>query len=473
MSLQVARSGSAKQRIDGAKRAVPERAPRFGPIEAWAFVVPALSSLEVHMVGRLILSEALMLVMLPWLWRSRQRLHLPRWLGALWVGWFVSQVVSDILAGTSFEDWARGWASIAFTLSNLAAILVLAATPRRARLFALGLAAGVVLGYLLSPSDYALNDPWKWAFAAPIGLTMAAFLSSSSRVSRGRFSAWSFVAFGALNLYLGFRSLGGISLLTGGYLLLNASPQHSRGLLRPLLTQPWMKLALLGITALGVLAIYSSAASQGLLRPESQAKYDTQSGKLGILVGGRSEILVSLDAIADSPLLGHGSWARDYAYVDLLSDRQASLGYQISGDYSDTGLIPAHSYLTGSWIWAGFLGGLFWIAITGLAVRMLLRLKSPGVRLMPLLVFSTMSLLWNIGFSPFGNKARILAAFGIALCILGLRLTKMEAHFEVALNSNRTPWIRTAKPASGPQFVPTVGDATQSIVCRTSTYDRR
>jgi hypothetical protein len=66
--------------------------------------------------------------------------------------------------------------------------------------------------------------------------------------------------------------------------------------------------------------------------------------------------------------------------------------------------------------------GLFWLAILGIAVRLLANPYLFRVDLAPLLVFSTMLLLWSIAFSPYGSSARIAAPYDIALCLLGLRL---------------------------------------------------
>ena len=51
---------------------------------------------------------------------------------------------------------------------------------------------------------------------------------------------------------------------------------------------------------------------------ESRHKTNTKlqtSGDLNLLQSGRIESLVSMRAISNSPILGHGSWARDVTYV--------------------------------------------------------------------------------------------------------------------------------------------------------------
>ncbi len=396
-------------------------------LDIWTFLLPAISFVQVTVVGQLIVSEVLAAVMLPWLWGAKDRLRMPRWFLLLWGGWLVSQIVTDVVMGSGFADYSRGWAAILFTLTDFAAVLVLVSTPRRARLFALGLAASGALGYFIAPNIYAAGDPWKWAFALPIGFTLAAALSGRLSTRAPLLPIAAFTAFGALNLLLGFRNLGGVSVLASAYLLLNTLVGRRQSVEHPSIARATVGLLFCLIAALGILQGYDFAASQGLLGASARTKYFEESGSLGVLVGGRPEILVSTQAIIDSPILGHGSWAKDFKYADLLTTRLSSLGYDIGAGPSDVGLIPTHSYLLGSWVWAGFLGGVFWIAILLLAGWLLLNLYAVRLTLGPLLVFSTALFLWNIVFSPYGSSSRLLAAYSIALCLLGMRLLSGDA----------------------------------------------
>lgn len=413
---------STASRLNVAGAADSAERASVSALDFWAFILPAASFIEITIVGRLIVTEILLLAMLPWLWSARDRLPLPRWFIVLWAGWLIAQIVTDVVVASAFEDFARGWAAIVLTFTNFAAILVLVSTPRRARIFAIGLAVGGVLAYLFVPNPYAAADPWKWAFALPVGLVLAAGLSGWMGAKMPWVTVAVFGAFGAMNLFLGFRSLGGVSLLATGYLILNVVAGRRQAAPGRSTLRAAAGLVFLAVAVAGTLQLYDAAASTGLLGSDAQVEYVEQSGGLGVLVGGRSEVLASTQAIIDSPILGHGSWAKSFAYVDLLADRRSSLGYEIGAGYTDIGLIPAHSYLMGSWVWAGFLGGLFWLTILGIAVWLLANLYSVRMELAPLLVFSTMLLLWNIAFSPYGFNARIVAPYGIALCLLGVRL---------------------------------------------------
>lgn len=401
-------------------RVSPGASVRATVLDVWAVAVPAVSFVEITFLGRLLVSELLMLVLLPWLLRTPDRLRVPRWFLALWGGWFLSQIVTDLVVESAFADYSRGWAKILFTLINFAAILTLVSTPRRARLFAFGLAAGGILGYLIVPQTYifAAADPWKWAFAVPVGFSLAAVLSGTNGARRRWLAVGAFAAFGALNLRLGFRSLGGVAILTAGYLLLQVLVGRRSPVRRPSMARAVVGLLFCLAAALAILRIYDAAAAGGLLGPDAHAKYLAESGSLGVLIGGRSEILASTQAIMDSPFLGHGSHAKDPTYGLILNQRLSSLGYQafvIGGD-----VIPAHSYLLGSWVESGLMGGLFWLVALVLAVGLLATLYAVRLPISPLLVFSTTLLVWNILFSPYGNLQRLYGPYGIAICLLGL-----------------------------------------------------
>lgn len=393
-------------------------------LDIWAFTLPAVSFLGFTIIGRLFLTEILLLALLPWLWRARDRPVPPRWFLVLWAGWLLSQIVTDVLVGSALRDYARGWAGIVFTLTNFAGILILVSTPTRARLFALGLAVAGLLAFVFVPQPFAASDPWKWGLALPVGLAMAAGLSGRAGARLPWLTVAAFVAFGSLNLLLGYRTLGGVSLLAAGYLSLCAVVGRRRSADFQSGLHAVLGLAFVAAASLAVVGLYSMAASQGLLGQEAQAKYLHQAGAFGAILGGRPELLASTQAILDSPVLGHGSWAKDPKYAELLVKRQKALGYGVTPEYVGADLIPTHSYLFGAWVWAGFLGAVFWFTVGGVVIWLLANLYPLQVEVAPLLVLSAMLLLWDIAFSPYGSGSRITAPYAVALCLLGLRLLR-------------------------------------------------
>ena len=168
-------------------------------------------------------------------------------------------------------------------------------------------ATAVSLGFLLAPHPYAAVDPWKWGLALPVSLAVAAAVSGRRAADQPWLPPAAFGILGVLNLLLGYRSLGGICLVVGAYLCLSAVMPR-----RPV-SHPRRRavagVAFLALAAVSVLGLYSAAAASGFLGAEAQTKYFDQAGVFGALLGGRAEALVSSQAIADSPIIGHGSWA--------------------------------------------------------------------------------------------------------------------------------------------------------------------
>ena len=91
----------------------------------FACLIPMLMFIEVDLGGRLFLSEILLLCMLPILLMLRGRALIalvPRKLLFLGLLWLLSQIFTDVIRGTPFEDWSRGWAKIIFLFLNFTSI---------------------------------------------------------------------------------------------------------------------------------------------------------------------------------------------------------------------------------------------------------------------------------------------------------------------------------------------------------------
>lgn len=99
-----------------------------------------------------------------------------------------------------------------------------------------------------------------------------------------------------------------------------------------------------------------------LFNGENTARYEQQNGALGSLVGSRIEVLGTIKAIQDRPLIGHGSWARNYDYVSYVEYERRQYGYQRSIQsndiYSIYHRIPNHSFILGSWMEVGIMTGV-------------------------------------------------------------------------------------------------------------------
>jgi hypothetical protein len=163
---------------------------------------------------------------------------------------------------------------------------------------------------------------------------------------------------------------------------------------------------------------YSQLAQHGYLGPAAAKKYAAQDqGQFGVITRGRPEIFISTQAVLDSPVVGHGSWAKDPRYVQLLRAR----GFQLSPGLVQQPLIPTHSYIMGAWVDGGILGVPIWLWVFALAVRALFVAYRSNHPLVPLASFASLSLLWDIVFSPYGGSSRLVVPFYVLLLVALVR----------------------------------------------------
>jgi hypothetical protein len=385
-----------------------------------AFGIPSLMFLEFDIVGRLFLPEVMLLglflLLLPLRWR-RLTAKWPKWLIVLMLSWLFAQIVTDAIRATPFHDWARGWSKIAFLTLNFSALYMLLSLRRsRMIIFASGVALGQILEFFITPNIYAEGDPWK--FGVGHAVTLVAVLCTQTRVFRVVPLATEalLTSVALLNLQLGFRSLALICVATLAFVLVQ---RYSK----VLSTRRRINFKVIGTLGLVIVAGVAAAqgyeyiALKGWLGDEVREKYELQSsGTFGILLGGRAELLGSTQAIIDSPIIGHGSWAKNPTYAALLVDQLLELGYE-SPQREETDLIPTHSYLLGAWVESGIIGAIFWFFVLAFLLKVLLFLFRTRDAISPLAAFVIFELTWNILFSPFGAEARFNTAFYLVLLV--------------------------------------------------------
>jgi O-antigen ligase len=177
-------------------------------------------------------------------------------------------------------------------------------------------------------------------------------------------------------------------------------------------------------------------------------------------VGGRPETLVAIQAIRDSPIIGHGSFPFGVKYLQLKQDIQYEHGYSDSDEAEDTEfpVIPTHSHLTLAWVEGGILGGICWIYIFVLVLRAVLRLSAQRPHMAPLYSYLLVNFLWDILYSPFGSVNRMRAAFFILLSYFILRTPAVKT-VRVRRPRARTLYrsLANARPAAVATSSPRLG----------------
>jgi hypothetical protein len=414
-----------------------------------AFTVGLTLSFTVKVVGELPIAELITLLLLPPLLIMKGR-RLDRTgiksiyvLMALWLG---NQIFTDIYRGTASIDWMRGNAGILFFATNLAFLtILLARNQRRKIVFIVAFAIGSLLVAWFLPSQFAEDDPWKFGYST--GVNLLAVLASSYlfHLRRYLFSGIVLLGIVAVNLKENFRSPI-LLLLIAIVLTVPIIPERIADL-RLLPRNGSMARVAILVTLVTVAAWASSvlvrmATNSSLVSEEAQAKNQTQL-QAGLLLGGRPEILVSSRAVLEHPIAGWGSWARDYKYVEMLSDIQADYGIQtdlVDAEEDQGGLIPTHSHLMGAWVWAGIFGAIFWIYIFQLTCKALLQISIQQPPLALFYAFLLATLLWDILFSPFQASRRGTEAFLLVVLIDFLK----QQDFKVGIFArfSRSGWTR-------------------------------
>jgi hypothetical protein len=388
----------------------------------------------VRFVGKLPLAEIILILVVPIIWAVRERgpiqpvLKTILFLMGLWL---FGQVLTDLYRRTAAVDWMRGDAAILFFALDLAGLTVLlAGSERRKAVFATGLAIGSLLVARFSPSYAAGGEPWKFGFAS--GTITLVVLVSCYFYSRRKYFVVGLLFIGIIGVNLLENYRGPVlGLLITMVMVLPIIPERIGRLKLLPRAGSVMRVAVLAGMAVGAgwaaSALVHFVTSRGLISEEAREKNESQSQGTGLLLGGRPEILVSARAVLDSPILGHGSWAKDSKYQEMLSDMMIEQGQPgnlaLMERSALNGIIPAHSHLMGAWVSAGILGAVFWAYIFWLVIKGIIRVTTLLPPSAPLYAFMLQGALWDILFSPFGANLRIQDSF-VILIILDLLETK-------------------------------------------------
>lgn len=404
----------------GLPAAMPRRAPL--QVRPWLYLSLLLGSLvgvDVTLIGRLSLNELFLAALLIGLGLAG-RLPVPprpvRTVLILALVWLAAQLASDLVNQSSPDNLARGVARAVMTLVLVYSLYALFGRHRpRLHLFFVGLGLGLLLLPTFFPTELSIGHPWKFGYGTPV--TFLAVGLAALAWYRGMRVAAMLVcaALGVLNLFLGFRSMGGICLMTalvlGLSVLFGASRTYST-------SKAVAALALVLAGGTGVVNLYSFAAENRLLGEFEREKFLEQVDERGVLLSGRSEWLIGTRAFLERPLLGHGSWAENEDYAVLAWE--LSTGSPVGAPEDLPDVIPTHSHLLGALVEGGILAGLIWIYVLALITRAgLLMVRSPQA-LDPVIAFALVQLAWNVLFSPYGLVNRVISCMGVVVAAMVL-----------------------------------------------------
>ena len=212
--------------------------------------------------------------------------------------------------------------------------------------------------------------------------------------------------FGAFCIAVDYRSLGAAFVLVAGVMIWQAvGKQHSRS--------TWLR----GIGPIAVVVV-AGAVLVALLSATGE---DYRARREASTVGRFVVVMVAMRAIAESPLIGYGSWAiADPVYTRMIRDEvqqrvEASSTRQYAEDNLVRSLMP-HSQLVQAWLEGGILGLSFFL-LYGFRVARALQwftVRHPLDAVMPVYIFFLVEGAWNLAASPFRGPHGVYIAFGVA-----------------------------------------------------------
>ncbi len=392
---------------------------------------------SIRFVGDLPVAELVVLAMLPVLlvshWRQIIRLDLLPVYG-LCALWLFAQIMTDIYRGmTAPSEWMRSYAAIIFFVFDIMVMgALVSGSTRRKLLFFGSFAVSALIRTRFFPEGLPISPSWKFGYSE--GTMTLALLLSCYFYRRRRYGAVVILilALIAINLVENFRSPLLFLFITLA-IVVPLIPEHV-GNLRLLPRQgSALRVGIVIVLSLaaGIVAreVLAWATERGISGAEEQQKNEQQAASgswANYLFAGRPEFLVSLQAVIDSPLIGHGSDPNEPKYLEIMIDRQVETGGMDMLDSLSEwlgGRIPVHSYLLQAWVGAGILGSLIWFYLLALCVKSLVRIATTLPPTAPYFTYLLILLFWNILFSPFGSTVRMTVACVIVLMvdILGSR----------------------------------------------------
>lgn len=409
------RSPQVSQSLSATSRLGVTRVSLAGS-DVFAFVIGAGAWVEVQVIGRLYLGELFLLVcslglplLFAFLGTPRER-QLLAWFFALGTLYLVGLVATDMYRETPFADYARGWARAVVYLGDFAGLLVLGyRRPVRLVLFVAGTSVSqlALTAFGLWPAD------WKFGYAYPVSVAILV-LVDSRRPVRGFIAL---LCLGLLHLFMDYRILGAICVVAAVAIWVKGSQTKRR-----------VGAVALAVAAIGAFAlIYITGV--GLVGNAYDLSVRRQGSNIERLAG----LLVASEAIRQSPLIGHGSWAKSDEELDTWALLQEQFGSQSTAQAlrqrvllsPEGATIRAHSMILQAWVEAGLAGFLFFgysLAVAVVMVFGLARATQPD-RHDGLVWFFGLWVVWAMVMSPFAGASRLYTATSLSLLFVFRRGT--------------------------------------------------
>jgi O-antigen ligase len=399
----VSRLSSAAVSVDATLHPARDFAPvpsvRTSVLAIAAFACGAAFRVKLDVVGEIYLIEPLILLLTLQCLFARglgKGFVAPVFLGFLGAGLltFCGYLLADLIAANEPWQYLKGWGRVLLLVLDSMAMIVLAAHGRQNIWWiALGIGVGGLASLLLEGVPLT---QWKIGY----GEYLAILLMALAPLAPSWLAGVLIGAFGALSIALDYRSLGAACLVVAAIMLW----RHLHK--RETTARNWLFLSVMVLTLATSIALLLSATQQDYLERREQSN-------VGRYVG----LIVAWRAIAESPLIGYGSWAADRNYGRMMRNEAQRMNRDRDHPIEVSESLLPHSQFLQAWVEGGLPGTAFFVFF-GIYVAGALRwfaLRRPVDAITPLALYFLILGLWNLAASPFLGIMRIYIAMAVGI----------------------------------------------------------
>ena len=378
------------------------------------------ASYTVSLVGEIYVSELLALAVLPFI-RPHKIIKSSWMLRKVLFGYCIiltGLVISDYYNSSEINNYLRGSANIIFAGVNLIFLFIIIINAPNTIItwlvttvlvkFMLGEHSLENYTYLIPENDFKSKIV---PYLEPSVILLGCLLAIKSRRLPGPL----FCVSGAVMVIMGARSSGAVLLISGLALIMSGRKTLSK---RKILVSGVL-LGVLGVCAYlyYVDLVLSGNIASGVSHSVNQIRrMENPYNPIELLMLGRSQTFVALEAISERPVFGFGSWAPDIGgkYARLVAEMQNS-ERRLPVYY--TPWIPSHSVLFTAWLWAGLLGLCGMLVVVSAVLRAILDNIRNNHYLSPAFYAFSIGFFWHLLFSPFGH---VRTSFPITIAVVGV-----------------------------------------------------
>lgn len=396
------------------------------------FILGLLAMIKVRYMGTFAVSELIVFAATPFidknLFLANPKMRRLLFLAIIWL---LGVLVSDVYNQTPIQDALKGAFNVIFLIALIPfSYWLLSDNFRRILYFWGGYAISALVNFFFyfAPTLETRFEFEVWRVYAfwPLFVFLASLLYAWGWKKTGLavglgFAYWTLFQ-SSRNLFLSMTIATGLILYAG---------RGAKEALADRLQRYQKHRLLLLATSLSALilagAIYEYGAERGIFGEAVQAKYMLQKNSDIGLASGRVDFVMSLILISENPVFGYGSYAKD---KEGFRERYLyDHGYLVHRT-EEVDLLPGHSYILGAWVYAGFLGFLFF----AFALQQIWTMLREGnvlyePTLVALFLFLGMQYTWNILFSPFADRFPFLM-FLIPVIILNTEYSTENSYDE-------------------------------------------